>query len=342
LKSIVFFNNKGGVGKTTLACNIASYLNTHLRKKTLLIDADPQCNATQSLFSDELCQEIYLSNQTTYSTLFDYLGPLREGYPEISKDYSPILGSSNKFNTDIIPGHPRMSIIEDRLSDSWNKAMQGDIGGIRVTNWCHQLLMLLCRQYDLIIFDVGPSLGALNRSVLLASDCIVTPLGSDIFSLLGISNISLWIKNWQSKYDRGLDLCDDQKDDLSEKFNVVINSEKKYRLIGYSIQQYVVRTFKDGARPIKAYDNIMKDIPNTIEEFLKFIIPNSLEISSLDLGRIPYLYSLIPLSQSTRTPIHDLEYKDGVMGQQFRNVKKYNDLISSICNKLITNIGNLQ
>jgi cellulose biosynthesis protein BcsQ len=61
MKSIVFFNNKGGVGKTTLSCNIASFLNDKMGKRTLLIDADPQCNATQSILSDEICEEIKMS-----------------------------------------------------------------------------------------------------------------------------------------------------------------------------------------------------------------------------------------------------------------------------------------
>ncbi|MEM7760544.1 MAG: ParA family protein, partial [Cyanobacteria bacterium P01_A01_bin.40] len=57
----------------------------------------------------------------------------------------------NRFHTDIIPGHPKMSIIEDRLSDAWNRLLSGDISGIRVANWCTQMLENLAPQYDLII-----------------------------------------------------------------------------------------------------------------------------------------------------------------------------------------------
>lgn len=62
MKSIAFFNNKGGVGKTTLLCNVAGYLALHKNAKVLVIDADPQCNATQSLFSDETLDLIYKKN----------------------------------------------------------------------------------------------------------------------------------------------------------------------------------------------------------------------------------------------------------------------------------------
>lgn len=59
MKSIAFFNNKGGVGKTTLLCNLAAYFATEYDKKVLVIDADPQCNATQSMFDDSTINQFY-------------------------------------------------------------------------------------------------------------------------------------------------------------------------------------------------------------------------------------------------------------------------------------------
>ncbi len=59
MKSIAIFNNKGGVGKTTLLCNLAAFLATERRRKVLVVDADPQCNATQLTFDDEETEELY-------------------------------------------------------------------------------------------------------------------------------------------------------------------------------------------------------------------------------------------------------------------------------------------
>jgi len=338
LKSIVFFNNKGGVGKTTLACNIASYLNDEMKKRVLLIDADPQCNATQSLLSDDLCEDIYLANNQAYQTLFSFVKPLAEGEPKISLEGNPLIGSQNSYHTDIIPGHPSMSVIEDILSDAWSKTKSGDIGGIRVTNWCNYLLNNFSDRYDLIIFDVGPSLGALNRSVLLSCDYILTPLGCDIFSLLGINNISSWIKNWDRQYIQGIKLMEDQSADAFDKFRPIKVTSEKFRLIGYSVQQYVTKTFADGRRPVKAYDEIMKKIPDTITASLNFLIPENIKSEHLELGHIPYLYSLIPMSQSSKTPIHLLESKDGLVGSQYKQVKEYAQLLKSVCSRLSTNM----
>jgi ATPases involved in chromosome partitioning len=338
LKSIGFFNNKGGVGKTTLSCNIASFLNDQMKKRVLLIDADPQCNATQSILYDDICEEIYLSDTTDYRTLNNFVRPIEEGEPKIDLDNEPILGSQNRFNTDIIPGHPRMSIFEDRLSDGWSKSMGGEIGGILITNWCNDILRKFSDRYDIILFDLGPSLGALNRSVLLSCDYILTPLGCDIFSLLGINNMSRWISNWDSRYNQSIKLTEAQSPGSTNKYQVITSTETKFRLIGYSVQQYVTRTFKEGRRPVKAYDEIMKEIPKTIKDQLNFLMPSDLNFDKLELGHIPYLYSLIPMAQSAKTPIHKLENKDGVVGNQYKQVKDYAFLMESVCSKLLENM----
>ncbi|MFH7191441.1 ParA family protein, partial [Klebsiella pneumoniae] len=69
-----------------------------------------------------------------------------------------------------------MSLVEDRLSQAWSDLQGADpIRGYRISNWMSQLLHSIGDRYDLIVFDVGPSLGALNRTILLSCDYIVTP-----------------------------------------------------------------------------------------------------------------------------------------------------------------------
>ncbi|MBK1633699.1 hypothetical protein CKO31_23745 [Thiohalocapsa halophila] len=338
MKSLVFFNNKGGVGKTTLACNVVSFLNTQKGKRTLLIDADPQCNATQSILSDETCEDIYLNENPEYETIFSCLSPLSEGEPTANTAINPILGSRNRFLTDIIPGHPGMSIIEDKLSDAWAGLRARDIGGYRVTNWCNELLGTLNSRYDLVVFDVGPSLGALNRSVILSCDFIVTPFGCDIFSLLGIKNISGWIQQWQKQYEKSIEDTKEDQPEVFRKYNIIAETNDRFRFAGYSVQQYVTRSFKTGRRPVKSYDRIMKQIPGTVNEAMAFLMPNQLDRTDLELGHIPNLYSLIPMAQSAKSPIHELSSADGLVGSQYTQVKSYAKLISSLCDKQLTNI----
>lgn len=338
MKSVAFFNNKGGVGKTTLACNVVSFLNIEKRKRVLLIDADPQCNATQAILEDDTCEDIYLTQKSKQKTLYTCLSPLEQGEPSIDLSISPFLGSNNRFSSDLIPGHPRMSIIEDRLSDAWSDLQARDIRGYRITNWCAQLLGALQDRYDLIVFDVGPSLGALNRSVILACDYIITPFGCDIFSLLGIKNISGWIQAWKLQYDRSISDGKQDHPGIFERYVIIQDTDKKFRFAGYSVQQYVTKTFKTGRRPVKSYDRIMQQIPDTVNESMRFLLPEGLDQKDLELGHIPNLYSLIPMAQSAKAPIHVLTSSDGLVGSQYGQVRSYADLMSSLCDKLLNNL----
>lgn len=312
-----------------------------MNKRVLLVDADPQCNATQAVLSDEICEEIYLGNSSKYKTLYDYLEPIEAGDSSIEEDLIPILASTNKYHTDIIPGHPRMSIIEDLLSRGWGETLSGDIGGIRTTNWSNQVLKKLNNQYDFIFFDVGPSLGALNRTILLSCDYIVTPFGCDIFSLLGIRNISDWIASWNGLYERSIELIkrQDRGEKFLDKYPIIMDTSRNFRFVGYSIQQYIHRKFKEGPRPVKAYDTIMQKIPETVNDKLQFITPEGLMAGELVLGNIPYVYSLVPLSQSGKAPIHSLTKEEGLVGSQYDQVTKYHELMDHICKKLFENIS---
>lgn len=338
MKSIVFFNNKGGVGKTTLACNVVSYLTMHRSKRVLLVDADPQCNATQALLEDDVTEDIYLESAASSKTLYSYLKPIEIGEPQIDANIRPTIGTGNRFQTDLLPGHPRMSIIEDRLSDAWSKLQSADIGGFRVTNWCSQLLSAVEDRYDLVVFDVGPSLGALNRTVILASDYIVTPLGCDIFSLLGIRNISDWIKNWTRQYERAVVAAKEDTPGVFDEFALIDDVKDHFRFAGYSVQQYVTRRFKEGPRPVKSYEAIMREIPETVASSMQFLTAPSLFPSDLELGHIPYVYSLVPMAQSAKAPIHSLQSSDGVVGSQYNQVKEYAKLMSSLCDRLLNNV----
>jgi hypothetical protein len=83
----------------------------------------------------------------------------------------------------------------------------------------------------------------------------------------------------------------------------------------------------------------MQKIPQTVIDFLNFITPKNLGIKELELGHVPYVYSLIPLSQAGKAPIHALTKDEGLVGAQYEQVKSYTELMNSLCNQLFVNIG---
>ncbi|HEY9188978.1 MAG TPA: ParA family protein [Ignavibacteria bacterium] len=337
IKVVSFFNNKGGVGKTTLSVNIASFVAKKYEKRVLFIDVDPQSNSSQIILNDELRDKVY-ARGSNLTTLLTYLQPLFVGEPQINKECTPLPKDQNRFSVDLIPGHPKISLIEDILSEAWTNCVGGKIGGFRITNWLKSLVLNLSDQYDLIFIDMGPSLGALNRSVLLNSDYFIAPMGCDIFSLMGIENIATWIIGWNSAYQRAIENIKVSFPDDIKIYPITLDIQNNFRLLGFSVQQYITKVIDGERRGIRAYEDIMVKIPDIVNENLNSFFPEGLNISDLVLGHIPHLYSLVPLAQTNNCPIHDLKAADGIVGNHFKMVKQYSELMDEVCLKLIKNM----
>ena len=181
MKSLAMFNNKGGVGKTTLTCNLASYIAVEFGKKVLVVDCDPQCNSTQLIMGVEEAAKLYLESDDAadITTIRDLLKPIEEGDSSIDDDLSVLRAKDNRFKVDLLAGHPHFAIIEDRLGSAWQMLRARDTQGFRQTNWNNALRRSLHDKYDLAFYDLGPSLGSINRSVLMGCEHFLTPLGSE-------------------------------------------------------------------------------------------------------------------------------------------------------------------
>ena len=340
--ALAMFNNKGGVGKTTLTCNIASYLATKLGKRVLVIDCDPQCNATQLIMGEEFATNIYFDElrdkALDITTIKDILQPIEDGDSKISENLVPIGAESNRFGVDLIPGHPSFSIIEDRLGAAWHDLMGGDIGGIRKTNWNTFLKGLIKDRYDFVLYDLGPSLGSINRSVLIGCDKFMTPMGTDIFSILGIRNISSWLTAWVDRYENGLALSERNSPGRLADFSISDELPITNGYVGYTMQQYITKSKGGVRRPTKAYEKIIENVPNEIQSSLASYISDGIEVKELQLGDVPHLYSLIPLAQSVSSPLFKLTSGDGLMGAQGIQKEQYEEILKNICENLVRNI----
>ncbi|MBI5066942.1 MAG: ParA family protein [Deltaproteobacteria bacterium] len=340
MKSVVFFNNKGGVGKTTLACNVGAALAGLLKQRVLLVDCDPQCNSTQLVVDEDTCSRLYWdADAKSATTVMSVLQPIQDGDASISKNATPLLGSKNRFGIDILPGHPRLSVVEDKLSLAWGETIAGDIGGIRKTNWCLYLCRELQDRYDVILFDVGPSLGSLNRTVLLGADYFVTPMGSDIFSIVGVRNIAEWLKQWLDLYDAGVLACERRHPKALEQYNLVRNLAIRRGFAGYTVQQYIAKSIKGERRPTLAFDQILQQMPTEMAGRLGEFAVDKIDAAALKLGDVPNMYSLVPLAQSAHAPILDLSGGDGIRGSGYKQVEKYAKIIDTVARALARNIG---
>ncbi|MFD1095506.1 ParA family protein [Salegentibacter chungangensis] len=176
-KIIAIANQKGGVGKTTTSVNLAASLGV-LEKKVLLIDADPQANATSGLGID--VEEVELG---TYQLLEHSVKP-EEAIMETS---SP--------NLDIIPAHIDLVAIEIELVDQESRE-----------HMLQKAVLPLKDKYDYILIDCAPSLGLLTLNALTASDSVIIPIQCEYFALEGLGKLLNTIKSVQKIHNQKLDI----------------------------------------------------------------------------------------------------------------------------------------
>ncbi|SBS67823.1 ParA family protein [Vibrio atlanticus] len=330
MKSIVFFNNKGGVGKTTLLCNVASVLAIEHGKKVLVVDADPQCNTTTYCLNEQKVED--LLSKVKRDTIESFIEPLKKGKGFLKDPISPV--TSPRFCFDIIPGDPKLALSEDLLASDWKSAISGDARGLQTSFVMKDLLLKYEDTYDFIFFDVGPSLGALNRSILISADYYLVPMSVDVFSLSAIENISISLKKWKNSIKKSLDFHRDEEDE-----DFMIDGHKinwTLDFLGFAVQQYTAKTVSGKKRPVNAYEKINKKIPSLIKKHL--VSEKVVDIDKYRLGEIQNLHSLVPLSQSANCPIFKLKSSDGVVGAHFTMVKESKDIFNNIAINIIKNM----
>ena len=176
-KIIAVANQKGGVGKTTTAVNLAASLGV-LEQKVLLIDADPQANATSGLGID-----VEHQNKGTYQLL------------EHSASLDQVIVSVPSANVNVVPSHIDLVAIEIELVDKPNREYM-----------LFQALEGVRERYDFVIIDCAPSLGLLTLNALTTSDSVLIPIQCEYFALEGLGKLLNTIKSVQRIHNKNLDI----------------------------------------------------------------------------------------------------------------------------------------
>ncbi|TWT89086.1 MinD/ParA/CobQ/CobA-like protein [Pseudobythopirellula maris] len=199
---VTLYNNKGGVSKTTTLFNLAVYLSLH-GKRVLIADCDPQCNAT----------ELFFSSSDTYSepnvelpgtSVYQALLPRFKGEAKtIDPDAISLVTSELYPRLSLLRGDLEFSSAENYFGTAWNQSITENINEKNTYVVMHRMLRSLASHYgyDYVLCDVGPSTGAISRTVMLASDGFILPLTPDRFCYQAVRVLGTIIREWMNRHD---------------------------------------------------------------------------------------------------------------------------------------------
>lgn len=299
---LTFFNNKSGVGKTSLVYHLA-WMLSDIGHRVLACDLDPQADLT-SMFINEDQLEILWPDNGPRKSIYSALEPLLDGTGDIENPHLEIITPE----LSLIVGDLTLSATEDELSSQWQECLDRRPRAFRVISALWRIVQNAAEsnQVEIVLVDVGPNLGALNRAVLVATDYVIVPLGSDLLSLQGLRNLGptlhVWRNGWLDRHERN------PIPDLPIPSGSI-------QPIGYVVQQHSVRL----DRPVKAYDKWVNRMP---KEYATNLLGDNVgpyaETPEQDkahaLATVKHYRSLVPMAQEARKPIFHLTSADGAIG----------------------------
>lgn len=308
MKTLAFFNNKGGVGKTTLAYHIA-WMLSDLGRRVLVVDLDPQANMTSMFLTERRLEQIWDPEVNSGQSLMGALEPLISGTGDVKEPHVERV-NSKLF---LVPGDLALSGYEGELSGAWSRCLERNQPAFRHTSAFHRIAEMAVNktQAEIVIMDVGPNFGAINRSALISATHVLVPLAPDLFSLQGLKNLGptlrQWREEWQDRVSRN------PVPGLSLPTGLI-------KPIGYAILQFGVRD----NRPVKAYDRWVAKIPDTYHRSVLGDggTNDSIETDPSCLGLVKHYRSLVPLAMEARKPIFHLKASDGAIGAHYEAAKQ--------------------
>lgn len=321
---VSIFNNKGGVGKTTLTYHLASAIS-ELGKRVIVFDFDPQSNLTLHAMEESKIEELWEAeegfidayghareenesllhelSQTTRTVHF-LLKPIEDGV-----DMLDTLPPLFEIRTDcyLLPGRLSLHQFENKMAQASGSLLSNDFHSIKTVTALRSLIDRYMKDYqaDIALIDTSPSLGTLNQFAISFSDAFFIPAAPDMFSLYGIKNITASLIDWKHNFDIA---------QMGVKPTYLKNFPEKFvRFMGYSI--YNARRSGSRDAGVESLASAHSGYLHKIEESINDLIPNELKLNisniykSLD-SEVIFTHNTFPsIAQALKCPIWEAPEK---------------------------------
>lgn len=343
-KIITFFNHKGGVGKTTLAYNVAWGLSEK-NKRVLMIDGDAQCNLTEISVDDALIEEEeeitlleseyskdFLEKNNVYEFFNQYINPI-PNQKTIKPNYF-----KKKNNLSLLAGSLQFAELDSTVS----LAVSGVPALSQVTQSVYQALEVLGEDFEYIILDLSPALSATNQLLLSLSDYFVVPVNPSIFSRQALENLNKIIRRWNQE--------------LSNLKPFVDKTKKYPKMLGIVCQNYrpYSRKNEENTKSAKRFSERFEELnhhatllANDLNSFGMALTP--VEYSNIFSESEPYQIANIPdynqlatISETEKIPVIGLT--PTLLNKNRVNIPQYQQKVDDFkleCSRIVEGLLNL-
>jgi cellulose biosynthesis protein BcsQ len=307
MKAIAFFNNKGGVGTTTLVYHLA-WMYSELGVSVVAADLDPQANLTAMFLDEDRLEELWPDGDHAASILGS-ISPILRGIGDIKRPHV------EEITTDLglVVGDLGLSRFEAKLSAAWPDCLDGNEAAFRAESAFHRTLLQAAEAQDakLVLIDVGPNLGAINRAAMIAANYVAVPLAPDLFSLQGLRNLGPTLRDWRREWG-------DRVQRRPAGSDVALPAAEIHPA-GYIVMQHAVRV----GRLAEAYQKWMTRIPEVYRT--EALGDSTTSDGSTEdehcLATSKDYRSLMPMAQEARKPMFQLRAADGALGAHIHAVQ---------------------
>lgn len=320
--SLAFFNNKGGVGKTSLVYHTA-WMYAKLDYRVLAVDLDPQSNLSIMALDEERLEQLWPDDDHP-NTLHGAVAPLFSG----TGDIRPVHIEKLDDGLGLLVGDLALSRIEDDLSTEWPRCLEGRERAFRVTTAFWRVIREAASRHraDLALIDVGPNLGAINRAALVAASHVVAPVVPDLFSVQGLKNLGPTLRQWRATWQQARAKAPASLGEMPEG---------RMETVGYVQMQHAERL----GRPTKAYSKWASRLP---DEYRRSVLGQKEELliqTDHLIQRIKHYRSLMPMAMEARKPMFDLTSADGAIGAHQSNVQQCRQDFERLCREIARRVG---
>jgi cellulose biosynthesis protein BcsQ len=299
MKTLALFNNKGGVGKTSLTYHLG-FMFAELGHRVAFADLDPQANLSSMCVTEPRLESIW--KLAPRPTIYGAIERLRRGLGDVDR-ISPE-AVSGKIH--LVVGDLQLSEIEDDFSQQWPKCLDRDERAFRLTTALHRVIADVGERSgaDIALLDVGPNFGAINRAALIAADYVVVPVAPDLFSMQGLENVGPRLASWREQWS-------DRKTRVPElDFEIPGGIMQP---LGYVVSRYSMRA----GEPVKAFQRWIDRMPDAYRaSFGEPPAGKAIDVDSDEfcVGQLKDYRSLMPMAQEARKPMFLLKPADGAIG----------------------------